>query len=78
MALELVARIDGSATAQAIQLGIEYDPQPPFDAGSAAKAPAELVEAMTAIRNYILYGAPAQTDGRSGVDGQPLWVEDGS
>ena len=22
-----------------IQLGIEYDPQPPFDAGSPAKAP---------------------------------------
>ncbi len=59
MALELVARIDGTATAQAIQLGIEYDPQPPFHAGSATKAPAELVEAMTAIRNFILYGAPA-------------------
>ncbi len=34
MALALVARIAGDQVAQAIQLGIEYDPQPPFDAGS--------------------------------------------
>jgi transcriptional regulator GlxA family with amidase domain len=44
MALALVARMHGDAVAQAIQLGIEYDPQPPFDAGSPAKAPAEVVE----------------------------------
>jgi hypothetical protein len=31
--------------AQAIQLGIEYDPQPPFDAGSPQKAPAGIVAA---------------------------------
>lgn len=43
MALTLAARIAGDAVAQAIQLGIEYDPQPPFDAGSPAKAPAEVV-----------------------------------
>ncbi len=40
MALVLAARIAGDETAQAIQLAIEYDPQPPFDAGSVAKAPA--------------------------------------
>jgi transcriptional regulator GlxA family with amidase domain len=39
MALALAARIAGDAVAQAIQLGIEYDPQPPFDAGSPSKAP---------------------------------------
>jgi putative intracellular protease/amidase len=39
MALALVARIAGETAAQAIQLAIEYDPQPPFDAGSVAKAP---------------------------------------
>ena len=44
MALTLAARIAGDDVAQAIQLGIEYDPQPPFDAGSPAKAPAALVE----------------------------------
>ena len=44
MALTLAARIAGDEVAQAIQLGIEYDPQPPFDAGSVDKAPAEIVE----------------------------------
>jgi putative intracellular protease/amidase len=59
MALTLAARIAGDATAQAIQLGIEYDPQPPFPAGSPATAPADIVAAMTAIREYILDGAPS-------------------
>jgi transcriptional regulator GlxA family with amidase domain len=44
MGLALAARIAGPEVAQAIQLGIEYDPQPPFDAGSTAKAPPEIVE----------------------------------
>lgn len=44
MALTLAARIAGERVAQAIQLGIEYDPRPPFDAGSPATAPAELVD----------------------------------
>jgi transcriptional regulator GlxA family with amidase domain len=48
MALELTARMAGETVAQAIQLGIEYDPQPPFDAGSPAKAPAEVVEMLRA------------------------------
>jgi putative intracellular protease/amidase len=43
MALSLAARIAGDTVAQAIQLGIEYDPQPPFQAGSPATAPAEVV-----------------------------------
>jgi transcriptional regulator GlxA family with amidase domain len=46
MALGLVARAAGPEVAQAIQLGIEYDPQPPFDAGSPQKAPAEIVELL--------------------------------
>jgi putative intracellular protease/amidase len=46
MALTLAARIAGDQVAQAIQLGIEYDPQPPFDAGSPHKAPAEIVELL--------------------------------
>lgn len=44
MALTLAARIAGDDVAKAIQLGIEYDPAPPFDTGSPAKAPPELVE----------------------------------
>ena len=35
--------------AQAIQLGIEYDPEPPFDSGSPAKAPPELVELIRGL-----------------------------
>ena len=43
MALRLAARIGGDVTAQAIQLAIEYDPQPPYDCGSPSKASPELV-----------------------------------
>ena len=46
MALGLAERIAGEPAAQAIQLLIEYDPQPPFDAGSTATAPGELVESV--------------------------------
>ena len=46
MALTLLAAMHGDAMAQMIQLAIEYDPQPPFDAGSPSKAPAEIVELM--------------------------------
>jgi transcriptional regulator GlxA family with amidase domain len=56
MALSLAARIADDHTAQAIQLGIEYDPQPPFRAGSGATAPADIVTAMTALKDFILYG----------------------
>jgi hypothetical protein len=44
MALRLAARLAGDTVAQGIQLGIEYDPDPPF-AGSPATAPAAIVEA---------------------------------
>jgi transcriptional regulator GlxA family with amidase domain len=49
MALHLVGQEAGPEVAQAVQLGIEYDPQPPFDAGSPAKAPAEIVELVSAV-----------------------------
>jgi transcriptional regulator GlxA family with amidase domain len=49
MALHLVGREAGPEVAQAVQLAIEYDPQPPFDAGSPSKAPAEIVELLTAL-----------------------------
>jgi putative intracellular protease/amidase len=38
MALTLAAQIAGDDVAKSLQLMIEYDPQPPFDAGSPAKA----------------------------------------
>jgi len=49
MALHLVKEINGPEVAQAVQLGIEYDPQPPVDAGSPEKAPAEIVELVRAV-----------------------------
>jgi putative intracellular protease/amidase len=53
MALTLAARIAGDQVAQAIQLGIEYDPQPPFDAGSPDKAPPEIVEFMRERSRFL-------------------------
>jgi transcriptional regulator GlxA family with amidase domain len=46
MGLQLVALIHGDEVAQAVQLGIEYDPQPPFDAGSPDSAPRPVVDAV--------------------------------
>ena len=43
MALHLAARIAGEDFAQGIQLGIEYDPEPPFSSGSPDKAPAHVL-----------------------------------
>ncbi|MBS0604754.1 MAG: DJ-1/PfpI family protein [Verrucomicrobia bacterium] len=46
MALMLAAKIAGPQFAQAIQLGIEYDPQPPFDVGSPEKANPAIRDAL--------------------------------
>lgn len=44
MALRLLQLEVGDELAQAVQLSIEYDPQPPVDAGSPAKAPQPIVD----------------------------------
>jgi transcriptional regulator GlxA family with amidase domain len=49
LALTLVGRMAGDEVAQAIQLGIEYDPQPPYDAGAPSKAPAPILELVGAL-----------------------------
>lgn len=49
MALYLVGREASPELAQAVQLGIEYDPRPPYDAGSPEKAPAPIVELVAGI-----------------------------
>jgi len=49
MALRLIQLEAGDELAKAIQLSIEYDPQPPFDAGSPDKAPDQLVELVRAV-----------------------------
>ena len=63
MALHLAARIAGPLVAQAIQLGLEYAPEPPFDSGRPDRAPAEVVAALMTL--MTAEGAPAAaTDAR--------------
>jgi cyclohexyl-isocyanide hydratase len=47
-ALTVVAALWGDELAQTIQLGMEYDPAPPFNAGSPQTAPAHIVERFLA------------------------------
>ena len=49
MALTLAAQIAGDDVAKTIQLGIEYDPQPPFDSGSVDKAGPEIAALAAGI-----------------------------
>jgi transcriptional regulator GlxA family with amidase domain len=48
MALTLAAHIAGEDVARAIQLRIEYDPEPPFDSASTAKAAPHIVARASA------------------------------
>jgi transcriptional regulator GlxA family with amidase domain len=54
MALTLAGRTIGDTAAQAIQLGIEYDPQPPYQAGSPDKAPSDITDALRARSRFVL------------------------
>jgi transcriptional regulator GlxA family with amidase domain len=56
MALSALARLTDEQTARMVQLGIEYDPQPPFNAGSPASAGPELV---AAARQWLTENAPS-------------------
>lgn len=56
MALRLAAHIAGDDVAQMIQLGIEYDPQPPYDSGSPTKAPEHLVDLMRSRSRFVMEG----------------------
>jgi transcriptional regulator GlxA family with amidase domain len=49
LALTLVGTLFGPEIAQAVQLGIEYDPQPPYDAGAPSKAPAEILDLVRTV-----------------------------
>lgn len=49
LGLWLAARLAGEAKAKAVQLGIEYDPQPPFDSGHVSKASAATRATATAL-----------------------------
>ncbi|GAB1326371.1 DJ-1/PfpI family protein [Streptomyces sennicomposti] len=54
MALTLAGRIAGDDVARSVQLGAEYDPRPPYDAGSPDKAPAHVVDALRARSRFLL------------------------
>ncbi|HEX4705092.1 MAG TPA: DJ-1/PfpI family protein [Pseudonocardiaceae bacterium] len=57
MALTLAGHIAGDRSAQLIQLGIEYDPQPPYQAGSPATAPDDVVATLRArSRRFVPAG----------------------
>lgn len=51
MSLYLLSLVVSENFAKAIQLGIEYDPKPPFDAGSPEKAPKEMVDRIRQSNN---------------------------
>jgi transcriptional regulator GlxA family with amidase domain len=57
MALTLAREIGGDDLSQLVQLGIEYDPQPPFDSGSEAKAPDHIVQVFRENSRFILEGS---------------------
>jgi cyclohexyl-isocyanide hydratase len=61
--LTVAAEIAGERAAQTIQLGIEYDPEPPFDSGHPDRAPA-------AIKSALLSGRyeEARSAFRAGID----------
>ena len=44
--LQLAAMLRGETIAQQIQLQLEYSPAPPFQSGSPATAPTEIVETV--------------------------------
>jgi transcriptional regulator GlxA family with amidase domain len=52
MALALAGRLVGDEGAQRVQLGIEYDPQPPYQSGSPATADPGIVEYLTARSRF--------------------------
>jgi len=60
MGLALAGRVAGDDAAQAIQLMIEYDPQPPYDAGSPDKAPAQIVARLRSGSRFIRTGPAGQ------------------
>ncbi|MEU5879321.1 DJ-1/PfpI family protein [Spirillospora sp. NPDC047279] len=49
MALQAVAKLSGSEAAQAIELLIEYDPEPPFGTGSLSKAPQNVKDRLSGL-----------------------------
>ena len=70
-AFRIVAELAGPGVAQAIQLAIEYDPSPPFDAGHPDKA-SEAAVALVVRRNETAHkGLQQQLEKRKIFGGEP-------
>src|SRR5262249_26250757 len=59
-AFHIIAELAGAEVAQAIHLGIEYDPSPPFDAGHPDKA-SQSAQALMIQRNETAHARIRQT-----------------
>ncbi len=47
MALYIISKVQGVDVAKTVQLATEYDPQPPFDSGSVAKADPKAIAGLS-------------------------------
>lgn len=56
LGLALAGRVAGDRVAQTIQLGIEYDPRPPYSAGSPLTAPADVVAFLRTNPHLVMAG----------------------
>ncbi|QGM46245.1 DJ-1/PfpI family protein [Methylocystis heyeri] len=68
-ALTVLAEISGDETAQAIQLGLEYDPRPPFESGSPESAPPEILARCLAANESLKKKRRAEAE-----EAARLWV----
>ncbi len=64
LGLEILADLRGPAYAELVQLGCEYDPRPPFAAGSPRTAPPAVTAEMTRLLSGFVAGAEAIAAGR--------------
>ena len=61
--LSVVAELAGETTARSIQLGIEYDPAPPFNSGHPDRAPADITAAVIAQGEELNFRAVTDSGG---------------
>ncbi len=66
LALWLAGQIGGEERAKAIQLSMEYDPQPPFDSGHMSKASASTKATATALMAKEIANPPTQLKAMTG------------
>jgi len=65
MGLKLTALLSDETTAKVVQLMMEYDPQPPFNCGSVAKASPDVVAIAHAWTEKMVPAVKKQVDAAS-------------